>query len=271
MHNAVTRVLQQKQDAVEIINQWGQSSVVNLRDVLDEALADDVYFCVRSRISRLLATLCEAEHIAEGIAQDLIPAKGHMQPDDDSGHYREATWAEPCLKLQGPRTNTQIPQPSDVTIHPKKHSEGLNGAGPIGFSGRQNIIGQNPHHPKRQWLSSESVLARSDIITAGEDFDLELQEVSDKWELEDYSETETPKKSNQDAGRVSQQNVAGVIASDCPRGGTWASGATQTSPTTQSPEPPNSPRPRGLVNHPKIVKDKLHTLSLPSRHLSASW
>ena len=32
-----------------------------------------------------------------------------------------------------------------------------------------------------------------------------------------------------------------------------------------SPEPPVSPRPKGLANHPRILKDKLHNFSLPSR------
>ena len=32
-----------------------------------------------------------------------------------------------------------------------------------------------------------------------------------------------------------------------------------------SPEPPISPRPKGLANHPRILKDKLHNFSLPSR------
>ena len=38
-----------------------------------------------------------------------------------------------------------------------------------------------------------------------------------------------------------------------------------------TPEPPTSPRPRGLVNHPKIVKDMLQSFSLPNKFLQNTW
>ena len=38
-----------------------------------------------------------------------------------------------------------------------------------------------------------------------------------------------------------------------------------------TPEPPSSPRPRGLVNHPKIVKDMLQSFSLPNKFLQNTW
>ena len=69
--------LQECRKDLRTIYRWGQASLLDLHDVIDEALADELYFLVRGKMQRVLATISAFEEAAEQIEKNLTQLQGH--------------------------------------------------------------------------------------------------------------------------------------------------------------------------------------------------
>ena len=52
---------------------WGQASLFDLHDLLDDTLADELYFSIRGKMARVLCSISEVEEVADRIERELMP------------------------------------------------------------------------------------------------------------------------------------------------------------------------------------------------------
>ncbi|KAK2158249.1 hypothetical protein LSH36_174g06048 [Paralvinella palmiformis] len=182
---------------MRIIYRWGQASLVDLNDVLDDSLSDELYFLVRGKMQRILSDLSAFEEAADQIDKNL-------------SHYFQSQSKE------RPPNGLDIDNPEFVIDFPK------------------DLLGG----------ASSSLSRHSPRF---ESFDLRL-------DLEDVEEVGNP---------ITPRFTATAGKDDVTDSGESTRGST--------PEPPTSPRPKGLVNHPKIMKDKLQSYALPRVILKSTF
>ena len=210
--------LQKCRKDLRTIYRWGQASLLDLHDVIDEAVADELYFLVRGKMQRVLSTISAFEEAAELIEKNLTQLQnggggggvaGETPPESDAGYNG--------LEGFDLRLDLQSKEGEDV------------GYGDLGPADRRlfldDMTGDQGHVPR---VGSYSARETSTFLSArGTDGD----------DMRTYID------SNSEAG--------------------------------STPEPPSSPRPKGLVNHPKIMQDKLRSFALPSKfnglRLSTTW
>ena len=71
IRNSVFEQLQECKEHTEILFKWGKASLSSLREILDEALADELYFMVRGKTTRILSTISIFEETADKIEKQL--------------------------------------------------------------------------------------------------------------------------------------------------------------------------------------------------------
>lgn len=69
---------------------WGQASLLDLHDIVDESLADELYFMVRGKMARILSTISIFEEAAEQIEKNLsshFPNGPHNATNTNNGEF----------------------------------------------------------------------------------------------------------------------------------------------------------------------------------------
>ena len=128
IRNRVFEQLQQCKEHREILFKWGQASLSSLGEILDEALADELYFMVRSKTTRILSTISIFEETADKIEKQLSI---HFVSNPHSGSASErgtASTAVTSAVTSQPNASTEKRgRRSAKNSHKRTKSESLNG------------------------------------------------------------------------------------------------------------------------------------------------
>ncbi len=197
----VLQKLQKCRKDMRIIYRWGQASLLDLNDVIDEALADELYFLVRGKMARVLSAISNFDEAAEQIEKNL---SHYFQNQSKSAEGDD-------IGIDIPDFNFQLPSRDDTDTPRYEAIDDL----------RLNLEG-----------------------LAEDDDDDEPDHVPRLLTRREREHVEVAAETAEDGESCST------------RGST--------------PEPPVSPRPKGLVKHPKIMKDKLQSYALPSKFVNNS-
>jgi hypothetical protein len=166
VHKNVMAIVGKCRKDIRVIYRWGQASLMDLHDILDDSLADELYFMVRGKMARVLSIISQFDEAAVEVERS----------------FSEDT-AKRCLQ-----------EPKQLNTN----------AGSL-VDSKNSSLSSN----------SEMFLALEDLADSGSGYTLK--------------------------------------------------DADERSADSNTPEPPTSPRPKGLLNHPKILKDQLLSHSLPHK------
>ncbi|ELU11538.1 hypothetical protein CAPTEDRAFT_215348 [Capitella teleta] len=172
VHKMTMNIIQKCRKDIRVIYRWGQASLMDLHDVLDEPLAEELYFMVRGKMARVLSVISLFDEVSKNVEKSFT--------EDTS---------KTCLQQSPNNTN----------------------AGSSHGDSKNSSLSSN----------SEMLLALKDLEDSGSGFAM---------------------KQDADDGESVDSNT---------------------------PEPPTSPRPKGLLNHPKILKDQLLTHSLSNSSMES--
>lgn len=168
---------------IRVIYRWCQASILDLGDVIDDAMADELYFMVRGKLARSISSISVLEEAADVAEKTLTHHFGEKTQSKEAAETStDGSVDEESYPLDAPWVGT--PQ-----------------------SGRS--------------VSTDSGAGTLGMSTFGASLPGEFS-----------------------IGHLLSDSEATPRASD-------------TSRSSPGPGPPRSPRPKGLVNHPRIVKDRM--------------
>ncbi len=72
IHDEIVKRLSKNRKDIRILYRWGQASLFDLHDLLDDTLADELYFSVRGKMARILCSMSEVEETADKIEKTLV-------------------------------------------------------------------------------------------------------------------------------------------------------------------------------------------------------
>ena len=270
----MTRLVRCRKDT-QTLYKWGQASLLDLHELLDEALADELYFMVRSKMTRILATIGVFEEAAEQIERTLSthfqkPGAAAAGAGSMSERGTSSTSKSPS------RTASDSPSPLSPPVR-EKHTNAVkaerDASVPSMNSTSAAVAAANRMAPS-DGASNPSNSGRFDNLS---DLDLRI-------EIPPRRDSPTGSEGNELedlllAWSFNGNSSLGHVRLASAASGDVSSGRQSEASTPRStPEPPLSPRPRALVKHPKIMKDKLQSMALPSKfpgitpnRFSASW
>ena len=135
IRNCVFEQLQQCKEHREILFKWGQASLSSLGEILDEALADELYFMVRSKTTRILSTISIFEETADKIEKQLSI---HFVSNPHSGSASERGTAStavtsPVVTSESNVSSDKRGRRSATHSHKRTKSESLNGNATVGY------------------------------------------------------------------------------------------------------------------------------------------
>ena len=67
IRKVLTKVLQKYRRDIRTMYRWGQGSILELQDIMDDSMADELYCMVRAKMTRTLGTLGTMEDICEQV------------------------------------------------------------------------------------------------------------------------------------------------------------------------------------------------------------
>ena len=80
IRDEIEKRLAKNRKDVRILYRWGQASLMDLHDLLDDTLADELYFSVRGKMARILCSMSEVEETADKIEKTLVSQlEGNME------------------------------------------------------------------------------------------------------------------------------------------------------------------------------------------------
>jgi hypothetical protein len=268
----VQNKLNQSRKDLRTVFRWGQASLMDLHDVLDESLADELYFMVRGKMARILSGISALEDISEQIDRNLslcLQQRGENQGLASSS--RMSSSPSPRRDYSGDRPKDR---PNDRPGPPQ-----YSGYSPADF--RIPVGSPRPGSPQEDAPvrdsrdSMDSFQANRDALidsfqsNRGEPLMESYQSSRGDSLMDSYRSTdeETPRRRKSD-------RPTGLMNSfdwHPPQTPLDSDSVDNRGPSnSSSPEPPNSPRPKGLASHPKILKDKMHKYLLPQR-MTTTW
>lgn len=214
---AVMERLQKCRKDSKTLYRWAQASLLDLHDIIDESLADELYFMVRGKMARILSTISIFEEAADQIERNLsthFPNGPPMQGGGVTGGNIDE------IISNHPERDSNMEQREDGAMLevPEEDEEELDLRIEIPErDSPDDSTGRSLEDLRLSWSYGSGRAAVGTIHMAAEKPDIET-------------------------GRQSENST--------PRSGS-------------TPEPPISPRPRALANHPKIIK--LQSMTLPSK------
>jgi hypothetical protein len=227
---SVMERLQKCRKDSKTLYRWSQASLMDLHEIVDESLADELYFMVRGKMARILSTISIFEEAAEQIEKSL------------SSYFPN-----------GPPVG--IPEGGSPT-----------GTGPNinNSSNLQNRCHFNDNNLIPNMTSILEDVAEIDVDDDEEELDLRI-EIPDRDSPDENDVTGTIDDLmlswSFGSGAIRAVHTTAEKPDEMVYTGRMSEDSTPRSGST--PEPPLSPRPRALVNHPKIAK--LQSMALPNR------
>ena len=196
---------------IRVVYRWCQASLVDLGDVIDDVMADELFYLTRGKLTRLLSAISMFEEASVEIDKNLVHQFKDQQFLPENGVVSLSLHETPDRDMkEGMAPMSQVSPVTPRTAKSPKPKESL-------------------VPDMRTIIADPADIGIAQLLT------------------ESYNSV-----CSRDSGRGEEPSTAG-----------------------SSPEPPQSPRPVNLINHPKIikVKDRNYTLSLPLGELknSSAW
>ncbi len=334
--------LQKNRKDIQILYRWGQSSLMDLHDIIDDTLADELYYSIRGKMTRIVSSMSEVEEVCDKIEKNLMAefpqddSEGTVTLDDLTSAFQEHSGIDDLTStlldhskmdnsLNVDSISEDPPQKSETPLkdsvgskdsarNNRSHSSN-NGSKMSSRPGNLRETHREPHRDKMVTKTSDTQLGhmtpKQDIYK--EDYKRSSSEQNQmnpkspsatkchnpisetKWEGHLTSMADMERKGHMTAisggkwdGHLSSRSegfVEGQVydldefseefLTIRSKHVGYSSSGHQNDHITETvngpPEPPNSPRPRGLLFHPKIAKDKLQSFNLPRKEFNYTW
>ena len=82
----LTRLQKCRKD-LHVVYQWGLTSLNELSDVIDESMADELFFMIRGKMSRILSECSSFEEAAEEIERNMSQINTSQQQQQQAVHH----------------------------------------------------------------------------------------------------------------------------------------------------------------------------------------
>ena len=245
---AVMERLEKCRKDTRTLYRWAQASLMDLHDIIDESLADELYFMVRGKMARILSTISIFEEAADQIERNL------------SSHFPNGLNGPNGLKTDSKLATEETARFQNGSLKTERAVRDPTGA-----------VSNNNHPPPRG-------MGEGKEDNDDEELDLRI-EIPDRDSPEETTDRVLDDMmlswSFSGDSRVNTLGTVHLVA-EKPES-EWSVQSQDSTPRSGStPEPPISPRPRALAYHPKIMK--LQSMALPSKfggpngnRFSASW
>ena len=273
---------------------WAQASLLDLHEVVDEAMAEELYFLVRSKMSRILSLVSALEEASEHIEQSLsnhfrrggVP--GSLSERGTSSTTKRSSASSPQHTAQPPAQDKSCSRNAMFSSVPWVNHMSSAICSPVPNAVCSPVPSFNHMSsavcsavPSHDAVSSSRLVPSDGASNPSQSgyFD-DLRDVDLRIEIPAARDSPTGSEGNELEDLLLAWSLNSGSSSG--GGGRPAPAADRSDMSTprsaSTPEPPLSPRPRALTKHPKIMKDKLHSMALPSKfpgvlakRFSSSW
>ncbi len=138
IRDEIEKQLAKNKKDINIMYRWGQASLMDLHDLLDETLADELYYSVRGKMARILCSMSEVEETADKIEKTLVSQLEGSTTETRSERSEQSCQSGPSVRgpesdsghAQGSGRSSGRPRHDDSGLLQNQRSKSLDGDRP---------------------------------------------------------------------------------------------------------------------------------------------